>query len=127
MRKYQQVSANLLSEFILGPLAESVGFDPEEAGRSLPVAVLSPDGLFITRLFQVVETGVQVQAFGRDGDFLTFPHYVLVISRKRSSRNELKDTPLSRRSILSTSSGDIGSRYGRLVRRASNTSAIEII
>lgn len=67
MRKYQQVSANLLSEFILGPLAESVGFDPEEAGRSLPVAVLSPDGLFVTRLFQVVETGVQVQAFGRDG------------------------------------------------------------
>ena len=53
----------LQSKLLYGPFAEGVGFDAEKAGRSPPVAVLAPDRLFVTCLFQVFDAGVQVQTF----------------------------------------------------------------
>ena len=58
----------LQSEFLFSPFAEGVGFELQEAGCRLPVAVLSPDGFFIARLFEITETDVQVQTVGRDAN-----------------------------------------------------------
>ena len=47
-----------------------MGFDVEEAGGGLTVAVFHPDCFFITPLFQVVHAGVEIEAVRGDGDFL---------------------------------------------------------
>jgi len=82
----------LQSEFLFSPFAEGVGFELQEAGCRLPVAVLSPDGFFESGSFQVAKICVQIQAFWRDENFegVRLIRYTAFRCKRRRRRGDFR-------------------------------------